>query len=449
MTASSVQNAAEPPASRRAAWIVGAALFLVTTAVFALTSARSTISLDVWSGNLASWRIATAGTPWLDGVSVPQLDNHPAKEIWITEASNGHRAIGRSPGVIAAGVPAYWFFQPDSMTTHQGGLTAAVLSALASLLVFLALLQRLAVREAALAAGLFAFTTPVWSVAANGIWPHTLTVFGIAGMAWAASKERWWLVGLFGGVALWGRLHVALIVAVLGLVAAVVRRRPQVAVVVGAVSGGFLGLVCLWCYWMYGSWSPLSSYDTTLFADYADENRLNITNQLGMWISPDRGIFIWTPLLLLLTPALVRGWRDLPDWSRALLLGGLAYTLLQASLNRFSGGDTFYGYRLGLEFLVCATPAYAMTAVRMGRWAKRLFAPVAAVQLCLIVTGAVQDNYYVSAGRVWVDNAFLKAWRDNPPVLSLVLVACVCAGVLAQRIWADPGLEKRPARTSD
>jgi hypothetical protein len=440
VTPSPRRKSTDAGSSRPASWPAATALFLIVAAVFALSSARSTLSMDVWSGNLASWRIATTGAPWLDTVSVPQLDNHPTEEIWVQTADNGHRVIARTPGIIAAGLPAYWITMPDTMTALPGSLTAAFLSALAAMLLFLSLCSRLPRREALLASALFALTTPVWSVAANGLWPHTVTILGISGMAWAASKERWWLVGLFGGVVLWGRLHGALIVAVLGLLLAFWRRRPAIAVAVGAVSSGFMALISLWSRWMYGTWDPTASYDTGVFAEFVVDNRLSPTNQLGFWISPDRGILVWTPLLLLLAPALVRAWRDLPDWSRALLLGGLAYTLLQGTLNRFSGGDTFYGYRLGLEFLACATPAFALAAGHMGRWARRFFGPVAMIQFTLILPGAVTDSYYVAAEDVWTDNAFAMAWRENPAFLTFVLVAMLVAGVLAQRIWADPGL---------
>ncbi len=66
------------------------------------------------------------------------------------------------------------------------------------------------------------------------MWTHPVTLLGIGGMAWAASRDRWWLVGLFGGVALWGRLHTALIVAILGLAVAVARRRPRIALQAGS-----------------------------------------------------------------------------------------------------------------------------------------------------------------------------------------------------------------------
>jgi len=430
----------EPAVATRARWVVPLLLFLGVLTVFALTATRSTVSLDAWSANLASWRIATAGTATLEDIDVPELENHAQEHTWVVEDEDGNRTVGRAPGVIAAALPAYWIAQPDEMDLAPAAFTAALLSAIAVLLFYLTLAHRMARREAVLAALVFGLATPVWSISANAVWPHTLTVLGITGMAWAASRERWWLVGVFGGVALWGRLHAAIIVAVLGLAVALVRRSPRIAMRAALSSGGLLLLSCLWNQWMYDSWSPAAAYETSRFVDYAGSNRLSITNQLGLWVSPDRGILVWTPLLVLLAPALVRSWRTLPDWSRWLLLGGLAYTLVQTTLNRFSGGDTFYGYRIGLEFLAAAAPAVALSARRMSRTARLLFGPVVAAQCCMILTGAVNEAYFVGADRVWVDNAFLVAMRSNPTVMPLILVACVLAGFLGQRIWQDPGL---------
>ncbi len=53
---------------RRGARRVGAVLFLATFLVFLATASRGYLCLDVWSSNLASYQLATTGTPYLDGV---------------------------------------------------------------------------------------------------------------------------------------------------------------------------------------------------------------------------------------------------------------------------------------------------------------------------------------------------------------------------------------------
>ena len=263
-------------------------------------------------------------------------------------------------------MPAYWLFGGETFSVAPGALTAALIAAVAVLLMFLALRTQVPDRLAAAAAATLAFATPVWSIAADAVWPHTITLLGIAGMAWASATNRWWLAGIFGGITLWGRLHAAIIVACLGVLIGWHRRQPRITLTIGLFSGMLLVLLSAWTRWMYGTWDPTGSYGGGVF-NVGPEGWGRITNQLGMWIALDRGILVWSPILLILGPALFRGWRELPDWARALACGGLGYTLVQAWLITFTGGDFFYGQRLGIEFLVCVTPALTLTLSMRGR----------------------------------------------------------------------------------
>jgi alpha-1,2-mannosyltransferase len=355
--------------------------------------------------------------------------------VWIQHLRDGHTVIARTPGVIAVALPAYWLLHPAAMTLMPGNITAALLAAAAVAMMFLAVVRRLTLAQATLAALIFGFATPMWSIAANGLWPQTVTTFGFAGMAWACESKRWWLVGLFGGIALWARLPVALIVAIVGLYLGRRREDRTIVLQIGAVSGLFLALMCAWSRWMFATWNPMASYDQATLKNHAGSNVFSLVNQLGGWVSPDRGIFVWTPVVLLLLPALVRSWRDLPDWSRALVVAGLAYTVFRGNLGSFAGGDVFYGYRYGLTFLACATPALAFSAPSMGVLARRLFGPVVALQLLAFAMGAMFDNLWLNTSLVWRANVFIQSlrfvggWGWALPVLFVVL------GIAGGRLW--------------
>ena len=439
--------------ARRAAWAIPVLLFLGLSAVFAATAQTNTkVSVDVYSSSLAAWRIGATGTPWLDQVDTSRIDGYGDLEdetVFIREAANGHRVPHRLPGAIAAAVPAYWLagggHAPDDFSLVPQAITAALMSAAAVTLFFLAVRPWLGTRDAVAASTVLAFTTPIWSVAANALWPHTVTVLGICGMAWAASRERWLLVGLFGGVAIWGRLHTAIIVAVLGLGVATARRSPRIAVAVAAVSATCLALTSVWTQWVYGSWNPGAggyslSPTGTVGGQRYETDPSPVVNALGLWISPDRGILVWTPVLLLLLPAVVRSWRDLPDWSRWLALGGVAYTLVQGQLNFFDGGGAHYGYRLGLELLVCAAPAYALSVRRAGGIARACLGPLLALQLCAIMLGAVLNGPAPAKSFGWSDNAFFYALR-LAPALGAIILLVVFVGHVVARDWQ----RRRPA----
>lgn len=425
-------------------WRVPLGLFLVVFALYAGTVSGKP-SLDVYSADLAAWNIARTGDPVPDLDRFPRLDQHPLRDVWVVQTADGRDAIGRAPGTIAAGVPAY-LVTPGGPSAVPAGVMAALLVALAVVLFQRTVRRDVGEGPATLAAMVLALTTPLWTVAADGMWPHTLTVLGILGMAWAARRESWWLVGILGGVALWGRLHTAVICAVLGVTVALVRRRPDIALRVGVPSLTALGLLSVWARWMYGRWDPTSAYRVNDFTASADSYGLDVVNHLGTWVSPDRGILVWTPLVALMLPALVRSWRTLPDWSRALLVGGLVYTFLQTSLSRFSGGDTFYGYRIGIEMLVCAAPALALSIPGMGRAARACWMPLAALQWIFAFTGAVVNaGLSVAAEDVWTRNAFFSGMAAEPRLLLLLALPGAISAVLFYRIWPDLKLDARSA----
>lgn len=428
-------NGAVPdPTAPVSGWRIPAVLFAVVALIY-LATISTNPSPDVYSADFAAGHIARTGDPVPDIADFPALDHNIIRETWIVETVDGREAVGRAPGVIAASVPAYWVLRPDGVTAVPGGITAALLTAGTVTLLQLTLRRRIGSRSALLAALLFGLATPVWSVAADGMWPHTLTCFAIVGMAWAADRDRWWLVGLLGGVALWGRLHAALVCAVLAVGVALVRRQPAIVARVALPSTAMLALMSLWTRWMYGSWDPSSGYRAGDFTGNAGSNAVHVENFLGFWIAPDRGLLVWTPLLVVLAPALVRGWRDLPDWSRALVAAGVSYLLVQGLLVRFSGGDQFYGYRTSLELLACATPALALTAHRMGPVARAAFAPTAVVQLVMITPGAAVDGFYLKVAHVWTRNAFVWGPVERPVLWSLLVLAALGAAAAFAVVW--------------
>ncbi|MBM7515400.1 hypothetical protein [Nocardioides nitrophenolicus] len=430
----------------RRAW-VPAVLLAVLAVGYGVTASRGAVSLDVWSANLASWSIGTTGTPLTDLDRFPALADNDLRATWVVQRADGRDVVGRAPGTVAAAVPAYalaHLFGASGMSIVPGGLTAALLTAIAITLLFLALRERLGERPALAASLVLGLTTPVWSVAADGVWPHTLTVLGILGMAWAAERERWWLLGLFGGVALWGRLHAAVICAVVGLLLAWWRRRPDLLLKTGAACGAMLGLMMVWTQWMYGRWDPTAAYDVGVFVSIAQDQGLDGLNLAGFLVSPGRGMLVWTPILVLLLPALVRSWRALPDWSRALAVGGVGYTAVQLALNAFKGGEAFFGYRIGLELLACLAPALALSTPRIGTVGRRLLVPVIVAQAAVFGFGALAGpDTAPRISSTWDSNELVARVADQPAYSIALLLACAALAAVVVRMWNDPELRRK------
>ena len=425
-----------------AALVVLALVYLVTASRVDMDSANNDVSGTAFS----AWRIADAGQPWLDDPAGRRYEPVPDRVGVGTNPDNGREVISRSPGVVAVVVPASWVARelgaPFGPVPQL--VTAAILTTLAVALSYLALRRRLDAGTSLLVVAGLALTTPVWSVNANAMWTHVLTVLGIAGMSWAASTERWWLVGLFGGVGLWGRLHVALVVAVLGVGLAITRRRPDIAVKIGLVSILSMGLASVWSSWHYGSWVPSGGYGGSAASRVLDGSAGEgytegvLVNQLGIWVSPGYGILVWTPVLLLTLPGLVRRWGQVPDWARLLFIGGVVYTLVQAQIDTFTGGSGFYSYRHGLEFLASATPAIAHSLRGTGPLVRRVGFLFLALQFAAIAMGAAFDGGSISPERAWRTNALVEVIGRAPVTAALGLLlaaaALVVGYVVARRL---------------
>jgi len=450
----SVEKLADGP--RRRHRLVAPLVLALALLIYLPTADTAKKNKDTYSAALGAHVIASTGDPWLDALAPG--DYEPGR-TWIQiSQGSGRPTVSRAPGPIAAGIPAEVARQAVSggndFSLAPQALTAAILTSFAILCLFLALSSHTSRLPALAATASFALTTPVWSVSADALWTHPITILGILGMAAFAARERWWLVGVFGGVAVLGRLHTALIVAALGCGMALVQRSPRVAFQVALPSLAGVGLASLWTHWVYGRWSPTGGYRaetaqrvTTGFGDGGSDA---LTNQLGMWFSPGYGILVWTPVLVLLLPAVIRGWHRVPTWARILPIGGLLYTLAQAQLNTFTGGDGFFGYRHGLEFLATVTPCVAIAVPEhLGRFSSRLLGPILGIQLAAFTIGSTSEAWYILFTDAWTDNSLALALRYEPLygvlVAMFAVVGYFVGEVVRQRSHPPAPVEAAPA----
>jgi alpha-1,2-mannosyltransferase len=438
-----------------ATYLLPLALFVGVFGMYFLTSAKSEVNVDAYAASAGSWRIATAGTPWMDGLDVKRLDATHGDDDrrngqWISESPNGHVTAQRMAGPIIVGVPFYWLFadgdQEEDFDLRPAALASSVLTAGTVLLLFLALRHRASPLLATAGALLFAFATPTWLVSANGLWTHTVTQLGIAGAAYAAARDRWWLVGALLGVGIFGRPHVAVIAAVVGLGVAWSRRDWRVAAKVALPSAAALGLLTGWNRWVHGVWSIGGAYGNAAERAAAGVGGYGfdqLANYLGFFVSFNRGLLVWTPVILLLLPAMIRARRSLPHWSLWLIAGGVLYTFFQLRLNHYTGGIFFHGYRHGLELLTCLVPALVWSAPGTRRVARWLLGPVIALQVGMMTALAPFESAYVIEADAWRDNSLWMLLRAYPGPIGGWLVLSLLLGVLvsARYLPRPPGRE--------
>lgn len=427
----------------RAATLVPLLLFLGVFTVYLSTAATERVNIDAWAASAGSWRIATTGTPWMDGIDVLELPGtHRGVDwgdVWIAESPNGHVTPQRMAGPIIAGVPFYLLFggsgtQADDFSLLPAAIGASALSAVAVLLLYLAVRKRAGVPLALGAALVFALATPTWVISANGLWTHPITQLGIAGAAYAASRDRWWAAGLWLAVGMLGRPHIALIAAVIGLGMAVSRRDWRPAFRVALPTSSALVFLTAWNYVVHGVASVGGPYGrTTERAVGGYEGGSlggdQLLNYLGFLFSLNRGLLVWTPLIILFVPAVIRARKHVPEWSIWLAVGGVLYTFFQLRLNHFSGGVFFYSYRHGLELLTAMAPLLVFSAPFLGQLARRAVPVVVAVQFAALTVGAANEGFFLGPDSVWSDNGFWFALRHNPAVLGPWLLLCTVIGI--------------------
>lgn len=424
-------------------WLLGILLYVAIFVPYAATVSSDVVNTDVAANSLTAWQIAHTGKPWMDGLDLTEKGEVSHYGV----GRDGHDVTTRTPGQIWAAVPFYLGSTPrqEELTSFtRSGLAAAALTAGAVVLMWRAIGQVNASPPTRWGAtGLLAFATPMWSVSGNALWTHPVTVLGISAAALAAARERWWLVGGGFALAMTARIHVAIIAALVGLGVAYVKRRWRIVVEVAAPTLLCIGLLSLWSQYVFGSWDPRGAYsnhDMSSLVPGVSQGPGYLENLAGFLISPEKGLIVWTPLLVLLLPSVFRGFRAAPPWTRWFAIGGVAFGLAQVGVNVFHGGDAFYGYRLGLETLVSVFPLYVACARFAGGWAQTLAPIVIGVQLAAFVLGSAFEwtNFIVLDDEAWTRNSLIASFFEVPVLIPAFAITAIAAAMLARFVIRQP-----------
>lgn len=281
------------------------------------------------------------------------------------------------PGL--ANVPVFFLAHLGSLDVYEyrhelSKITATVLVSLS--VVFMFLIMAGLTRSntiALLLSAVYLFGTCVWSVASMAMWQHTVSAPLLAAAFYCllpggrrqvagrksqvesrrskgedcGSAEKWkWLVPLAGwllGLAVWGRPTNLVIAGPLALVVLFKHRRQFVSFAVGMA----VPLVLMEVYSLV-YWGDLLALGQGHRAGQFDGNPLH--GFLGLMFSPNRGLLVFSPVLVFAVVELVRrtfAWRtDLTQ--RALGVSFLALVALYSFWGQWWGGYCF-GYRLLLE----------------------------------------------------------------------------------------------------
>lgn len=386
---------------RTVAWFLFVGLFLVFN-----SNGRETPTYDSQPTKFAARELVLHGRLTLDTVvaAAPDYGTRPA----FQRDRHGHyrsaysvvpsmeaaalAAILHVTGLVDLGAP----LAPNLIAK----LTASALTAASVVLVFLALAASFGNRRALLVALGLGLGTNVWPLASGTLWQlETVCLgMGIALYAWLrppdALNARLVIMGGVGlALAASARVQATPMVAVLlvSLISRVGFRRALNAIVVVASAGAVLMAFQWW--WFGDVLGALPLLQAQNLAGHGVTGTLNPrpwTGALGLLFSPNRGLLVFSPVVLVAIAGMLttrRGPANLGSgwWTAAVLLQFAAY----ACYSMWWGGHT-YGPRYLVDILIPLAPtaAVGMGWVAAAPWRRMAALTVLVFSIVVAATGA-------------------------------------------------------------
>ena len=245
-------------------------------------------------------------------------------------------------------------------------LSAATLSALSASLLFLVLCRLTTWRWALGLTLVYALGTSTWSISSQALWAHglselALVVLSAVLLAPAPGRAAMVLAGVTAGIAVANRPQM-IVFAALALLFVIVHHRRQLLAF--AALPALLGIVVL-------------AYNRTIFqaATGGYGGLGHFTGPLleglgGLFVSPNRGLFIFTPIMLCAAWGALQVWRvAAPAWLRWLTIGVVLHVVVHAKFQEW-----WAGYTYGPRYLTDVLPALTLFLVYglVPLWRSRL-----------------------------------------------------------------------------
>ena len=346
--------------STRALWLA-AFLPLLVLYAWSMRTSMSDMSPDPVAVAPSAWALAHLGTPVLPHTY------WPAKNPWAVTFAHGQVVSNRTPGLVLLAAPFYWIFRSASPWDQYPASIAAALVTAAAMATLALVIAKIASARIALATALIAGTaTTTWAVSGTALWPHGPDQFLVAAAMLSLAAGSSARAGLAFACTVLVRPPRAIIAAVTGCAAAIATRSIRPLVTIGLIAG--VGLFCSVFYahhfWHGGLDSGYEAAGGGFVAPFTDISPRAIAafagNVVGCLIAPGKGVLTGSPFLLLLLPGLPPAWRRAPQWARSTAIGSVLYLVVVLKANRFSGGETFWGYRYPLGTLTALAPLFVL-----------------------------------------------------------------------------------------
>lgn len=297
---------------------------------------------------LPAWNLVEHGTL--------EMSEFTKYDAWLVETPHGVFS-NRSPGLVLVTALGYLVASPftTGFVFWPATLVAVVTSALAIAIVaeVAHMLVGAAYRYAVVLVGL---GTAVWGIASDQIYPHGPAALCVAIALYLMAADRDGLAGIALAVGLAIRPPLVLLAAIMGIGLAISRRRVKPLLDLGVPTFIATAAFLTYNHIVFGSWSVTAGYDAFGGLGRTAETASTwIRNVAIALVSPEYGILLWSPWIVIGVLSLRRIWPDLPDWARWTPLAFVTYLVVHVRINRVSGGLP-YNYRYLIEPMILIAP---------------------------------------------------------------------------------------------
>lgn len=404
---------------------------------------------------------ASAVTAWSLGEGAGfTLPWSPEEVPWGRESVSGATVTDRFPGASILAAPFYAVWPggsapagPLDVPFAPAGIAAAVLTATAMAVLFVALDELTCRRAALFTTAAIGLGTATWSVSADSLFTHGPGQLALALALLAVGRARWTWAGLALAASVVIRPQLGVAAAVIGVGLALTRRSLRPALGIGLTSALGVGALAMYTKHFFGSWLPIAGYAPWKVQGVVDAvdpsggaswlHRL--VDLAGAWAltfgHPLRGLFVYSPVLLVLVVGVVLlGRRSVPDWVWLAALAGLAVMTVQLASNPvWFGGNDFFAYRLPLEMVTLAAPFLAIGAAH-------LLDHGSGPRLVLLATG-VASVVVFALGSTVLDPRVAQRGEYLDSVLGLPAVTSPEREAVPQMLNRRPARSVRPAQS--
>jgi hypothetical protein len=438
------QPRAHTPSRMRTASLLAVCCFLVY-----LTSLRCSPSWDTIPARLLPFSILREGN--LDLNEFSWLHGSEAMPYFLQRRGDG-KLLSKYP--VAApllatpvALPALWWLRSHGVSDEDvrfrlatvvvERVTAAVVVAVSVSLLFLALCTVTTSTTLAVAMTLvYGLGSNTWATSSQALWQHGVAELSLAGLSLFFLKEdtrtNAAVASIFAALGVLARPTMAIFALLATLFVWRERRGRLAAFMALPVAGG----LCVVLYNVRSVGSVLGGYSGVTFVA-PDLKRL-----LGLLVSPNRGLFIFTPAAALALPGLLRWRSHRAAWIPYLAGGTLGYLLLYSSYVGWWGGHT-YGPRFLIDvfpaLVLCAVPTVERLAPR--RLGRAVLIACAAWSVAVQAVGAYCDFDSWNHVPLSIDKQSQRAWDWKDPQIVRALQGGWHGTDLGPLLWqmlADP-----------